>query len=190
MPNVFRRARQAQSKPAGLRARILLAAIAGMSALAAIAGLVTGCGSSSSGRPAGLNGRQTGSSASSHRKRAGAALAGVPLALLLSLLLAACGSSSSSKPLTSAQVKQRTCKQVEAVLSDGPEPEADPVGYAQAQILPLRQIHTTNARLAAAIGGLASAYQQFTRTEGASGAKTAVNSATGTIKALCPGIEL
>lgn len=117
--------------------------------------------------------------------------AGVLLALLLVVMaLAGCGSSSTSKPLTSAEVKQQTCKRVEAVLSDGPEPEADPVGYAQAQVLPLHEIHTTNARLASAIGTLASAYQQLSQTNGASGAKAAVNGATKTIKALCPGIEL
>lgn len=119
-----------------------------------------------------------------HHGGAGAAVAGV----LVALLLAACGS---SKPaLSSAQVKKEGCKQVEAVLSDGPEPEADPVGYAQAQVLPLRQIHTTNTRLGTAIDTLASAYQRFSQTNGASSAKTAVNSATSTIKTLCPGIEL
>ncbi len=109
--------------------------------------------------------------------------------LALAALLAACGSS--SKPaLTSAQVKKQTCKQVEAVLSDGPEPEADPVGYAQAQVLPLREIHTTDAKLAGAIGTLASAYKAFSESNGASAPKAAVNSATKKIKTLCPGIEL
>lgn len=115
-------------------------------------------------------------------------IAALLLTLLAAVLLAACGSSST--PLTSAQVKQQTCKRVEAVLSDGPEPEADPVGYAQAQVLPLREIRTGDAKLASAIGGLASAYQQFAASNGASSAKTAVNSATNVIKALCPGIEL
>ncbi len=45
-------------------------------------------------------------------------------------------------PRPPARRSKQTCKQVEAVLSDGPDPEADPVGYAQAQILPLREIHT------------------------------------------------
>ncbi|MGA8355600.1 MAG: hypothetical protein WB698_15680 [Solirubrobacteraceae bacterium] len=118
-------------------------------------------------------------------RRAGAVL----IALLLALLLAACGSS--SKPtLSSAQVKKQTCKQVEAALSDGPEPEADPVGYAQAQVLPLRQIHTTNRQLAGAITGLASAYQEFSSSNGSGSAKSAVSAATNTIKTLCTGIEL
>jgi hypothetical protein len=120
------------------------------------------------------------------RRRAGAAATTL---LLLLALLAGCGSS--SRPtLSNAQVKQEGCKQVEAVLSDGPEPEADPVGYAQAQILPLRQIHTTDVKLARAITGLASAYRQFSSSDGSSSAKGAVNAATSTIKTLCPRIEL
>jgi hypothetical protein len=108
------------------------------------------------------------------------------LALSLTALpLAGCGSS--SKNTTSAQVKTRTCKQVEAVLSDGPEPEADPLGYAQAQILPLRQIHTSDEKLRQAIDGLASAYQAFSASNGAGATKSAVSAASKTIDAICPG---
>lgn len=113
-------------------------------------------------------------------------------AALPAALLAGCGSSSHGRgtpTATGAQVKQ-TCRRVEAALSDGPEPEADPVGYAQAQVMPLREIHTTDAELARAIGGLASAYRQFADSKGSSAAKAAVDGATNTIKALCPGIEL
>jgi hypothetical protein len=110
------------------------------------------------------------------------------LLLLATTLLAACGSS--SKPtVSSAQVKKQTCKHLEAVLSDGPEPEADPVGYAQAQILPLRQIHATDVKLAGAIMALASAYQEFSSSNGSKHAKEAVSAATSTLETLCPGIE-
>ncbi len=119
------------------------------------------------------------------RRRAGTAAT----ILLLMALLAACGSS--SKPtLSSAQVKEQTCKHLEAVLSDGPEPEADPVGYAQAQILPLRHVHATDVKLAGAIAGLASAYQEFSSRNGSTHAKEAVSAATRTLETLCPGIEL
>lgn len=138
------------------------------------------------GDPAALRGRP---SRALYRKRAGVRLTAVLAALLLAALLAAC--SSSSKPaLSSAQVKRQTCKQVEAALSDGPDPEADPVGHAQAQIVPLRAIHTTNTRLAGAISRLDTAYQQFTASKGSSQAENAVNSATKKIEGLCPGIEL
>jgi major membrane immunogen (membrane-anchored lipoprotein) len=117
----------------------------------------------------------------------------VAVAMALAVLLGACGSSS-SKPAPSsaqsAQVKKQTCKQVEAALSDGPEPQADPVGYAQAQVLPLHQIHTSDGTLRQAIGTLAGAYQAFSSTHGASQAKSAVSAASKTIERLCPGIEL
>jgi hypothetical protein len=111
------------------------------------------------------------------------------VALGLAALLAACGSASKPAP-TSAQVRQRACKRVEAVLSNGPDPDADPVGYAQAQILPLGQIRSADTGLTRAIQMLASAYRQFSHTNGSSPAKTAVDSDTKTIESLCPGIEL
>ena len=104
------------------------------------------------------------------------------------IVIAGCGSSSKPAP-SSAQVKQQTCKQVEAALADGPDPEADPVGHAQAQILPLHQIHTTDAELHQAIDTLASAYQSFSSSNGSSSAKSTVDAATKTIEGLCPGIE-
>jgi hypothetical protein len=114
-------------------------------------------------------------------RRAGATLIVVPI---ITALLSACGSSSATA--SSAEVKQ-TCKQVEAVLSDGPEPEADPLGYAQAQILPLRQIRTSDKKLHEAIDDLAAAYRAFSteRVERASSA--AVTAAAGRVEAICPG---
>jgi anti-sigma-K factor RskA len=109
------------------------------------------------------------------------------MTLTLVVALGACGSSSKSTP-SLAQVKRQTCQQVEAVLSDGPEPEADPVGYAQAQILPLRQIHTSDQELHAAIGGLASAYRAFSSSNGSTKAKHTLAAASRTIAAICPGV--
>ena len=115
----------------------------------------------------------------------------VVIAIAIAVLLGACGSGSSSKtsPSSSAQVAKQTCKQVEAALSDGPDPEADPVGHAQAQILPLREIHTTDEALHQAIDTLAAAYQSFSSTDGSSAAKSAVSAASETVEHLCPGIE-
>jgi hypothetical protein len=108
--------------------------------------------------------------------------------LALVVLLAACGSS--SKPArSSAQLKEQTCVQIEAALADGPDPEADPVGHAQAQILPLREIHTTDGALNQAIDTLAAAYQSFFTSNGSSAAKSAVSTASKTIERLCPGLE-
>jgi|HubBroStandDraft_3_1064219.scaffolds.fasta_scaffold25281_3 hypothetical protein len=122
------------------------------------------------------------SDCSARRRRAPCA---VVAALALAMLLGACGASSKPTP-SSAHVTKETCRQLEAVLSDGPEPAADPIGYAQAQILPLRQIHTTDAKLAEAIDTLASAYQGFSSSDGARSAKSAVSSASRAIDTICP----
>jgi hypothetical protein len=106
--------------------------------------------------------------------------------LVLAILLAGCGSSSKTAS-ASAQVEQETCRQIEAVLSDGPEPEADPIGYAQAQVLPLRQIHTSDERLRQAIDRLASAYQTFSSSHGTSSAKSTVSVTSKAIDDICPG---
>jgi hypothetical protein len=81
-----------------------------------------------------------------------------------------------------------TCQQVSAVLSDGPDPGEDPVGYAEAQILPLRQVSSANPALRAAIGQLADAYQQFFASDGKnSNAKEAVTIASQKLNSICPG---
>jgi hypothetical protein len=126
------------------------------------------------------------------RRLAGArfrGLAVLALALLgLSALLGACASPvPASRPASAAAVRA-TCTQVSAVLSDGPDPDADPVGYAEAQILPLGQIRTSDAQLRAAIGKLASAYQAFFDSNGSSSAaKLAVAAASKRVNSLCPG---
>ena len=110
----------------------------------------------------------------------------------LAALLAACASpaaasrpAAATTPVTEVHV---TCSQVSAVLSDGPDPSADPVGYAEAQILPLGQIRTPDPQLRAAISQLARAYQAFFASNGTSAAaKTAVTAASKRIDSFCPG---
>jgi hypothetical protein len=75
---------------------------------------------------------------------------------------------------------------VNAVLSDGPDPSADPVGYAEAQVLPLRQITTSNALLHRAITQLSAAYKTFFDDNGTKTAQATLNSATRQIDKLCP----
>jgi hypothetical protein len=107
----------------------------------------------------------------------------------LIVALCACGSSAhSAGSAGSAATVQSTCQQVSAVLSDGPDPDADPVGYAEAQILPLRQISTPDQALHDAIGQLARAYQEFYASNGTSSkAKEAVAAASKKINSICPG---
>ena len=110
----------------------------------------------------------------------------------LTALLAACASpAAASRPATAATSATEvhvTCSQVSAVLSDGPDPAADPVGYAEAQILPLGQIRAPDPQLRTAIGELARAYQAFFDSNGTSAAaKAAVTSASKRIDSFCPG---
>jgi hypothetical protein len=111
----------------------------------------------------------------------------IPVAICaaLALPLSAC-SSSGNAALAAASAK--TCQQVSAVLSDGPDPAQDPVGYAEAQILPLRQLHAADAQLHTAISKLASAYAEFFASNGKSTTATsAVVAATKRMNKLCPG---
>jgi hypothetical protein len=111
------------------------------------------------------------------------------LALMIALPVSACGSSgTTSATEASTTVAQATCQQVDAVLSDGPDSGADPVGYAEAQVLPLRQIHTADATLSKAISTLADDYSSF-YTAGGKGSmvNSELNTAINKINALCPG---
>jgi hypothetical protein len=102
----------------------------------------------------------------------------------VSIPLAAC---SSAHPAASASTR-KTCAQVQAVLSDGPDPGQDLVGYAEAQILPLRQVHAATPALRSAITSLADAYDRFFASGGKSPAATrAVAAAAAHMNKLCPG---
>jgi hypothetical protein len=107
-----------------------------------------------------------------------------PLAAgLMAVVLCSCGTSVHS----AASATQDTCQRVSAVLSDGPDPDADPVGYAEAQIRPLRQISTSDQALRTDIGQLANAYQEFYVSSGTSQAKEAVAVASKKVNSICPG---
>jgi len=116
------------------------------------------------------------------------------LAALVALAVTACGSSSappSSRSSSAALLgtpKQQYCVAVGDVLSDGPDPGADPVGYAQAQILPLRQLKIADAPLRRAVQALASAYQAFSSGNGDSVSTKQVSAAEKAVNALCPGV--
>lgn len=107
------------------------------------------------------------------------------VALLFLGVLSACASPGT--PATASSAVQHTCQAVSAVLSDGPDPGADPVGYAEAQVLPLRQIHTSDQHLQKAIDALATAYQEVFDTNGSEAATAAVHGASDQVNTICPG---
>jgi hypothetical protein len=108
----------------------------------------------------------------------------------LALAVAACGSASSqtSSAVSAGSTVQQDCTSVTDVLSDGPDPGADPVGYAQAQVLPLRQLTISDATLHRAVLTLASAYETFSTSTTSTRAATsaAVTKAENEVNKICP----
>ena len=114
------------------------------------------------------------------------------LGALATALLAACGSSAPSSASRSALLgtaMHQQCTSVADVLSDGPDPDADPVGYAQAQVLPLRQLKLTDAALQKAVQALASSYQAVSTSTGSAKTTAAqqVSKDEAAVNAICPG---
>jgi hypothetical protein len=111
-------------------------------------------------------------------------------AAFLALAVAACGSASSqsSSTVSLGAAVQQACTTVADVLSDGPDPGADPVGYAQAQVLPLRQLTISDASLRSAVLSLATAYQKYSTSSGSTRAAAAlvVAKAENEVNKICP----
>jgi hypothetical protein len=104
--------------------------------------------------------------------------------LTLVMLVAACGG-----PASDAAAVKKACSQVNAVLSDGPDPDADPAGYAEAQILPLQHIKAPSKSFRTALSRLDAAYRQLFASQGQSSAATsAVAAASKKINRICPGV--
>jgi hypothetical protein len=107
----------------------------------------------------------------------------VALSLAAALVLAACSTGAGR-----ASAAPAACAQISAALSDGPDPGADPVGYAEAQIKPLRAIRSGDTALRAAVSHLASAYAAVYDSDGKnSDAAKAVKAASRKVNSICPG---
>jgi hypothetical protein len=108
----------------------------------------------------------------------------------LALAVAACGSASSQTSSTASlgSAVQQDCTSVADVLSDGPDSEADPVGHAQAQVLPLRQLTISDATLHQAVLTLAGAYETFSTSSSSTRAASAqaVTKAENEVTKICP----
>ena len=114
--------------------------------------------------------------------------AGLALVPALALALAACGGSAGTSASAPASSSRQSCQQIGAVLADGPDPDADPAGYAEAQILPLRQVRIADQPLKTAVGQLDSAYQRLFRSDGSSTAAVkAAAAASKKVSEICPG---
>jgi hypothetical protein len=117
---------------------------------------------------------------------------GLTLLLLIgtSVVATGVGSAAVAAPVSSPRDKAQlslTCTRVADVLSDGPDPTVDPVGYALAQVLPLREIKTSDRELGRDIETLASAYETVYKTNGKKGTEAAVDKAGRKLDSICPG---
>lgn len=132
---------------------------------------------------------RAGSRAAAPRRRVAALLTLTAATALVS----ACSSgghstAASASAKSGSTAAQQACQQVAVVLTNGPDPSADPVGYAQAQIIPLLQIHTSDSAVGKAIASLAGAYRGYSDADGKSKQSTAtLMAAIKRINSLCPG---
>jgi hypothetical protein len=106
---------------------------------------------------------------------------------LIALTFSACSSSSPASS-SSLSATQQGCTAVSDVLANGPDPDADAVGYAEAQVLPLEQLKLADTTLAHAVRELDTAYKSFSSTNGAKGTPAAVkvSAAEKAVNAICP----
>jgi iron(III) transport system substrate-binding protein len=113
----------------------------------------------------------------------------VPAALVAGLAVVAVTASGASAgtPHFKAPINA-PCQRLTAVLSNGPDPDADPVGYAQAQVLQLRRIKLTDKQLRRSVRELATAYAAYSKSDGKSKpAKAEVKKAVKAVNAICAG---
>jgi len=117
----------------------------------------------------------------------GMALASVAVAVPLWV---ACGAASpSGAAVKSAHAPTAVCQKILAVLSDGPDPDADPVGYALSQILPLGQIHTSDHTVSTTLRSLIKDDRALVKANGDDKtAKTGIKKADKSLNKACPGV--
>jgi hypothetical protein len=119
----------------------------------------------------------------SHRTAVGLAVSAAGLAIL-----SGCGSSSSGgTPAAAVVPRPPICTEITGVLGNGPDSDADPVGYAEAQIAPLAKLHASDPKLASALAALGAAFRTEYATGASKASKAAVAHAQDQVNAVCPG---
>ena len=104
-------------------------------------------------------------------------------------LLVACGSSSSSSASSQAQPPATFRQEVLAALSNGPDPDADPVGHASSQIAPLGQIGTSDHAVAQRLSRLIAADRALVISNGSDHAATkSIAKDDPGFNKVCPGV--
>jgi hypothetical protein len=88
-----------------------------------------------------------------------------------------------------AKAPASTCQLLNDVFSDGPDPDADPVGYALSQILPLRNLESSDSALMATVSKLESDDEDLVKANGADSlAAAAIKKDDKAIDSACPGV--
>jgi hypothetical protein len=125
------------------------------------------------------------------RYRPAALAIAVPL-VSLPLVLAACGSGSPVGTASGgglAKAPQALCQKLTAVFSDGPDPDADPVGYALSQILPLSQIRSSDTAAIDTVDTVVTADRALVKSNGGDhSAKAAIQKGYARLNQACPGV--
>jgi hypothetical protein len=104
-------------------------------------------------------------------------------------LWSACSSSSSGGG-RAAKPPAALCQKLGGIFADGPDPDADPVGYALAQINALASIRTTNYAVRAAVTKLVPADRALVSSNGSDHAATAtIKKEDAALNRSCPGVD-
>ncbi len=118
----------------------------------------------------------------------------VPL-LVTPLVLGACSSggpasgSAGGGGAAISTAPEVLCQQLNGIFSDGPDPDADPVGYALSQVEPLEGVHTSDRNIKTALARLIPADQQLVNSNGSDkAAASGITKADDAINRSCPGV--
>jgi hypothetical protein len=102
------------------------------------------------------------------------------------------GGNTEAQGFVIAKPPAAVCTQLLAVFSDGPDPGADPVGYALSQILPLGEIHSTASSAQptlAIVRTLIGADKALVRSKGSDHSATVtIKKADAHLNVVCPGV--
>ncbi len=115
-------------------------------------------------------------------------LALVPLCLAVPLV-AACGSGGGGGGAAQATAPAALCQQILGVLSDGPDPAADPVGYALSQIKQLSEIRSSDTSVIDTLHTLVAADRALVSSNGVDhAASRTIARSHRALNVVCPGV--
>jgi hypothetical protein len=114
-------------------------------------------------------------------------LAGLAVAVPVWTAYSASGASGGTSHV--ARAPAALCQTLNGIFSDGPDPDADPVGYALSQIRPLEAIHTADDSVSAALTKLIAADRALVQSNGIDpAARSAIKTADASVNDSCPGV--